>query len=62
MTVGELIRALSHFDPNLDVYFRPDAPMLGTVADIFDAREDEYSFFGVPIQCVILTNDKPEGD
>lgn len=54
MTVGELIQQLANIDPNIDVYFRRVAPIAGNVASVERVEEDHYSFFGVPVPCVIL--------
>ena len=54
MTVGELIQQLANIDPHTDVYFRRIAPIAGNIASVERVDEDHYSFFGVPIPCVIL--------
>lgn len=54
MTVGELIQQLANIDPHIDVYFRKAPPIAGTITSVERINEDFYSFFGVPVPCVIL--------
>lgn len=56
MTVKDLRKALNDYPDDMEVLTKK-TELFGNVADVNSVKEDSYSFFGVDVPCVLLTDE-----
>ena len=56
MKVKELIEKLKGCDPDVDVMTKK-TELMGNIGEVNSIKNDSYGFFGLSIQCVLLTDE-----
>lgn len=56
MTVAELKKILNKYPDNMEVMTKK-TELFGNVAYVNSVKENSYSFFGIDVPCVLLTDE-----